>query len=62
MNTFILTLRSPDGSRTFEIVASFEEQITLGETAIETYPDGRREWRDTRSMLLLVGRQPGGPT
>ena len=62
MTTLIVTLRAPDGSRTFEVVTAFEDQITLAETAIEVYPDGRREWRDTRSMLLLVGRLRGGAT
>lgn len=60
MTSLVLTLRTPDGARTFEVLVHFDEALTLAETAIETYPDGRREWRDTRDVLLLVGRKSGG--
>ena len=62
MTSLILTLPSPDGNRAFELMVHFDAQLALGETCIEVYPDGRREWRDTRTVLLAVGRKPGGPT
>ena len=58
MTTLVITVPSPDGDRIFELLATFGEQVALAETCIEVYPDGRREWRDTRDVLLLVGRQP----
>jgi hypothetical protein len=58
MTTLILTLRSPDDARAFEVLVHFEERLVLSETAIETYPDGRREWRDSRDVLLAIGRKP----
>jgi hypothetical protein len=61
MTSLIVKLRTPDANRTFEVVTTFGDQIALAETAVEVYPDGRREWRDTRSTLLLVGRAPGAP-
>jgi hypothetical protein len=60
MTTLILTLRSPDNARAFEVLVHFEERLVLSETAIEIYPDGRREWRDSRDVALLVGRKPEG--
>ena len=58
MTTVIVELRTPDGSRTIEVLVAFATEITLAESCIEACADGQREWRDTRSMLLLVGRKP----
>ncbi len=60
MTTLIVDVRTPDGARAFEVLATFGEQVVLAETATEVFPDGRREWRDARDVLLLVGRQPRG--
>jgi len=60
MTTLILTLRSADHARAFEVLVHFEDRLVLSETAIELYPDGRREWRDSRDVALLVGRKPEG--
>ena len=60
MTTLILTLHTPDGRRAFEVVAAFENEIKLAESCLELIGD-RREWRDSRYVLLLVGRKPGAP-
>jgi hypothetical protein len=60
MTTLIVDMRTPDGARTLEVLVSFEEHLVMAETCIEVCADGQREWRDTRSVLLLVSRKPGG--
>jgi hypothetical protein len=57
MTTLIVELRTPDGARNFEVLASFEDRVVLAETCVEIL-GAQREWRDTRSILLLVGRKP----
>ncbi len=59
MTSLIVELRTPDGTRTFEVVVAFDDAVTVAETCVERCGTSR-EWRDTRSMLLLVGRKPGG--
>ena len=58
MTTLILDVRSPDG-RTFELLVHFQDEVVVSETAMEV-TGASREWRDTRSVLLLVGRKPRG--
>jgi hypothetical protein len=60
MTMLIVDIRTPDGTRTFEILVTYGEEVTLAETCIERCGTSR-EWRDTRSMLLLIGRKPGVP-
>jgi hypothetical protein len=57
MTTLVIALRTPDGRRTFELLVTFDVAVTVAETCIELFGD-RREWRDARSTLLLVGRKP----
>jgi hypothetical protein len=60
MTSLVITANSPDGTRTFELMVHFEERLVMAESCIELCGTSR-EWRDTRSMLLLVGRTPGSP-
>ena len=57
MTTLILDVRGPDG-RAFELLVHFEDRLVVAETCTETFPGGAREWRDTRDVLLRVGRKP----
>jgi hypothetical protein len=57
MTSLVITVRSPEADRTFELLVALDQTLVLAETCIETYPGGRREWRDTRDVLLLVGRR-----
>ena len=59
MTILIVEVRSSDG-RVFEVHVSFDDQLVVAESCIEILPGRQREWRDARSVLLLVDRKPGG--
>ena len=58
MTNLVIAVRSPDGRRRFQLMADLGEALTLAESCIEVHPNRRRELRDTRDVLLLIGRKP----
>ncbi len=56
MTSLVIDVRAPNG-HVFELLVHFGETLTVAETAMEVHGE-TSEWRDTRSVLLLVGRKP----